>query len=148
MAQLKMNSDLHSPALMQLIAAGLLRDGYEQRVRASAEAYRERRDALLAALDRHLRDAATWTVPGGGHNLWVTLDRPVDERALYAEALREGVTFLPGGATQPQPTGRTSLRLSFSLVDPELFDEGARRLARAVRAVHRRARVAATGMIS
>jgi 2-aminoadipate transaminase len=148
LARLKMNNDLHSPALTQLVAAELLRGGYEEHVRSCADVYRHRRDAMLEALDRHLGDAATWTVPVGGHNLWVTLDRPVDERLLYAEALREGVTFLPGGAVQPEPTGRTSLRLSFSLVPPERFDEGARRLARALRAVHRRDRLAATGMVS
>ncbi|HEX2085011.1 MAG TPA: PLP-dependent aminotransferase family protein [Solirubrobacteraceae bacterium] len=149
LAHLKMNSDLHSPALTQLIAAELLRgEGYDEHVRRSAAIYRGRRDAMIEALERHLGDAATWTVPAGGHNLWVTLDRPVDERLLYAEALREGVTFLPGGATQVEPAARTSLRLSFSIVPPERFDEAARRLARALRAVHRRARVAATGMVS
>ena len=149
LARLKMNSDLHTPSLTQLMAAELLRgEGYEEHVRASAELYRKRRDVLLEALDRHLSDAATWTVPAGGHNLWVTLDRPVDERLLYSEALREGVTFLPGGAAQPGPSGRTGLRLSFSYVAPELFDEGARRLARALRAVQRRDRIAATGMVS
>ncbi len=149
LAQLKMNSDLHTPALTQLIAADLLRgEGYEEHVRHSAELYRVRRDAMIEALERHLGDAATWIVPRGGHNLWLTFDRPVDERLLYAEALREGVTFLPGGAAQPEPTGRTSVRLSFSIVAPERFDEGARRLARALRAVHRRDRLAATGMVS
>ncbi len=149
LAHLKMNTDLHSPALTQLIAAELLRGGgYEEHVRASAELYRERRDVMIEALERHLGDAASWIVPQGGHNVWLTLDRPVDERLLYAEALREGVTFLPGGAAQPQPGGRTSLRLSFSIVDPARFDEGARRLARALRAVHRRDRLAATGMVS
>jgi 2-aminoadipate transaminase len=149
LAQLKMKSDLHSPALPQLIAAELLSgEGYEDHVRESAAVYRDRRDVMLEALARHLGDEATWTVPGGGHNLWVTLDRPVDERLLYAEALREGVTFLPGGAVQPEPTGRTSLRLSFSIVPADRFDDGIRRLARALRAVHRRSRVAATGMMS
>jgi DNA-binding transcriptional MocR family regulator len=149
LAQLKMNSDLHTAALTQLVAADLLRgDGYEEHVRRGAEVYRGRRDVMLEALDHHLGDAATWMVPGGGHNLWLTLDRPVDERLLYAEALREGVTFLPGGATQPEPTGRTSLRLSFSIVAPERFDEAIRRLARALRAVHRHDRIAATGPIS
>ncbi len=149
LAHLKMNTDLHSPGLTQLVAAGLLRgEGYEEHVAASCAIYRERRDVMLEALDRHLSDAATWTAPLGGHNLWVTLDRPVDERLLYAEALREGVTFLPGGATEPEPSGRTSLRLSFSIVAPERFDEGARRLARALRSVQRRERVAATGPIS
>jgi DNA-binding transcriptional MocR family regulator len=148
-AQLKMNSDLHSPALTQLIAADLLRgDGYEDHVRKGAEMYRVRCEAMVESLERHLGDAATWSVPNGGHNLWLTLDRPVDERLLYAEALREGVTFLPGGAAQPEPTGRTSVRLSFSIVPPERFDEGSRRLARALRAVHRQDRIAATGPIS
>src|SRR3954471_13664609 len=54
---------------------------------------RRRRDTLLRALERHLGRGATWTVPGGGHHIWVTLREPVDERALYAEALRAGVTF-------------------------------------------------------
>ncbi|HEX8123304.1 MAG TPA: PLP-dependent aminotransferase family protein [Solirubrobacteraceae bacterium] len=149
LAHLKMNSDLHTPALTQLVAAELLRgDGYEEHVRESAEIYRGRRDVMIEALDRHLGDAATWMVPRGGHNIWVTLDRPVDERLLYAEALREGVTFLPGGAAQPEPTGSTSLRLSFSIVAPERFDEGIRRLARALRAVQRRDRIAATGIVS
>ena len=149
LAQLKMNSDLHSPALTQLIAAELLRgDGYEDHVRKGAEMYRDRRDAMVEALERHLGDVATWIVPGGGHNLWLTLDRPVDERLLYAEALREGVTFLPGGAAEPEPTGRTNVRLSFSIVPPEQFDEAARRLARALRSVHRQDRIAATGPIS
>ena len=149
LAALKMHSDLHSPVLTQLLAAELLRgEAYEEHVRECARVYRDRRDAMLAALERHLRDAATWIVPLGGHNLWLTLDRPVDERLLYAEALREGVTFLPGGAAQPEPSGRTSLRLSFSIVAPERFDEGIRRLARALRAVHRRDRIAATGPIS
>ena len=149
LAQLKMNSDLHTPALTQFIAAELLNgEGYEEHVRESAAIYKGRRDAMIAALQRHLADVATWTVPAGGHNLWLTFDRPVDERLLYAEALREGVTFLPGGAVQPDQTARTSLRLSFSIVAPERFDEAARRLARALRAVQRRDRVAATGMIS
>ncbi|HEV2812578.1 MAG TPA: PLP-dependent aminotransferase family protein, partial [Solirubrobacteraceae bacterium] len=149
LAHLKMNSDLHSPALTQLVGAELLRgEGYEEHVRATAEIYRARRDAMIEALDRHLGDAATWIVPRGGHNLWLTLDRAVDERLLYAEALREGVTFLPGGAAMPEPTGRTSLRLSFSIVGPDRFDEGLRRLARALRAVQRRDRLAATGPVS
>jgi 2-aminoadipate transaminase len=110
--------------------------------------YRQRRDVLLEALQRHLADEATWTVPHGGQHAWVTLRRAVDERALYGEALRSGVAFLPGGATQPDPSARTSLRLSFSYVDPELFDEGVRRLARALRAVRHRQPVGATSPLS
>ena len=93
-------------------------------------------------------DDATWTIPPGGHNIWVTLLHPVDERALYVEALREGVSFLPGGAIQAERSSRTSMRLSFGLVEPGLIDEGVRRLAVALRAVRRRGRTSATGAMS
>jgi DNA-binding transcriptional MocR family regulator len=149
LVRLKMDTDLHSAALPQRLAAAWLGDGRHARhLERVLPLYRQRRDVLLEALQRHLADEATWTVPHGGQHAWVTLRRAVDERALYGEALRSGVAFLPGGATQPDPSARTSLRLSFSYVDPELFDEGVRRLARALRAVRHRQPVGATSPLS
>ena len=72
--------------------------------------------------------------------MWVTLTRPVDERALYSEAIRHGVTFTPGGAVTAERRSLTSFRLSFSLLPPDDLDEGVKRLARALREVRRRAR--------
>jgi 2-aminoadipate transaminase len=110
--------------------------------------YRGRRDSLVRALEKHLGFDATWVVPAGGHHVWVTLNEPVDERALYSEAFRAGVTFLPGGAVQAEETSRTSMRLSFSLVEPEVHDEAVRRLAAALREVRRRGRGNVTGALS
>ena len=110
--------------------------------------YRRRRDALLFALQRHLRDEATWMVPAGGHHVWLTLREPVDERALYAEALRAGVSFLPGGAIQAEKTSRTSMRLSFGLLDPDVHDEAARRLAAALRELRRRGSGSGRGRVT
>ncbi|HWC25467.1 MAG TPA: hypothetical protein VG474_02685, partial [Solirubrobacteraceae bacterium] len=59
-----------------------------------------------------------------------------------------GVTFLPGGAVMAERSSRTTMRLSFGLVEPELLDEGVRRLAVALRAVRRRGRAGATGALS
>jgi DNA-binding transcriptional MocR family regulator len=58
------------------------------------------------------------------------------------------MAFLPGAATQAERTSRTSLRLSFSYVEPELLDEGVRRLARAIRQVRRSHRHSATVPLS
>jgi DNA-binding transcriptional MocR family regulator len=149
MARLKMNSDMQNAALPQIVVAALLRSGeYASHIEEAVRLNRARRDTMLEALDRHLGDAATWSVPEGGASVWLTFDRPVDERLLYAEALREGTAFLPGGAVQAQPTGRASARVSYSLADPSLFDEAIRRLARALRSVQRRERVAALGPLS
>jgi len=142
-AMLKLDNDFHTPTLIQHIAARWLATGaYERHVQETIPFYRARRDALLAALERHLAGEYHVDPPAGGHHLWVTLNRPLDERALYAEAARGGVTFTPGGAVTAERRSQTSFRLSYSLLDPEQLDEGVRRLARAIREVRRRARTA------
>jgi len=147
--QLKIDSDIHTAALPQYLAARYLRgDRHRQLLAAVLPVYRARRDALVHALERHLGQDATWTVPDGGNHVWVTLREPVDERLLYAEALRCGTAFLPGGAVMVEKSSRTSMRLSFGLVEPPLLDEGVRRLAVALREVRRRGRAASTGALS
>jgi DNA-binding transcriptional MocR family regulator len=90
---------------------------------------RERRDAMIAALERHLPEAR-WTFPEGGYFLWVELPR--DVRA--AELKPEGVTFVRGSDFFAGPGGESSLRLAFSYEAPAVIEEGVRRLASAVRA--------------
>lgn len=149
LVQLKIDSDIHTAALPQHLAARYLRgDRHELLLARALPAYRERRDALLDALNRHLAHDAAWNVPAGGHHVWVTLRDPVDERALYVEAVRAGTTFLPGGAVMAEKSSRTSMRLSFGLVEPALLDEGVRRLAVALREVRRRGRAGSTGALS
>ena len=149
LVQLKIDSDIHTAALPQYLAAHYLRgDRHEQLLAHALPVYRRRRDALLDALDRHFARDATWNVPTGGHHVWVTLREPVDERALYVEAVRAGATFLPGGAVMAEKATRTSMRLSFGLVEPQLLEEGVRRLAVALREVRRRGRPGSTGALS
>jgi 2-aminoadipate transaminase len=149
LAMLKLEADFHSPTLIQYIAARWLATGaYDRHVKRTMPFYRERRDALLAALERHLPGEYRVDTPHGGHHLWVTLNRPLDERALFSEAARHGVAFTPGGAVTAERRSQTSLRLSFSLADPQQLDEGVRRLARAIREVRRRDRHAVAAPMS
>src|SRR5919202_941739 len=140
-ALLKLDADFHTATLIQHIAARYLASGaYDRHIRRVTPLYRERRDALLASLDRHLAGEHRTIPPRGGHHLWVTLTRPIDERALYSQALRSGVTFTPGGAVTVERRSQTSLRLSFPRLRPEQLDQGAKLLARAMREVRRRSR--------
>src|SRR3954467_6677652 len=149
LAMLKLNSDFHTNTLSQHITARFLAAGlYEKHLAASNPFYRERRDLMMEALERHLAGEYRAERPNGGHHVWVQLVRPVDERAFYREALRQRVSFTPGGAVTVERMPVTSLRLSFSLVDPEELDEGVRRLARALREVRRRERYSATVPVS
>jgi 2-aminoadipate transaminase len=148
-AMLKLESDFFTAALIQHIAARWLATGaLDRHVEATQPFYRERRDALLAALERHMPGEYHADRPEGGHHVWVTLTRPLDERALYTEAARHGVAFTPGGAITAERRTQTSFRLSFSLLDPPELDEGVKRLARAIREVRRRSRHAVAAPMS
>jgi DNA-binding transcriptional MocR family regulator len=149
LATLKLNTDFHTNTLAQHITARFLEQGgYERHIEASNPFYQERRDLLMEALERHLTGEYRAERPNGGHHVWVQLLRPVEERTLYREAVRQGVTFTPGGTVTAERMPLTSLRLSFSLLDPPELDEGVRRLARALREVRRRERYSATVPVS
>ena len=58
------------------------------------------------------------------------------------------MAFTPGGALTVERRSQTSLRLSFSLLDPDQLDEGVRRLARAIRELRRRTRLSRAAPVS
>src|SRR5436305_4308375 len=127
LAMLKLETDFHTPTLSQhIVARYLASGGYARQIERTIPLYAERRDALLDAPERHLPGQYRAEVPNGGHHVWVQLVRPVEERTLYREAVRAGVTFTPGGTITAQRTPLTSLRLSLSLLDPPELDEGVR----------------------
>jgi len=145
LAMLKLETDFHSTTLAQHIAARFLAaEGHKRQIARSIPFYRERRDAMMDALERHMAGEYRAAVPRGGHHVWVTLNRPLDERDLYREAARMGVSFTPGAAVTAERHSQTQFRLSFPLLDPDGLDEAVRRLARAIREVRRRHRQAAT----
>ncbi len=126
----KQAADLHTDGLVQRAVLHYLThndvDGHVERLCA---VYRERRDAMLAALERYFPSEARWTCPAGGLFLWVTLPEGVDARSLLAAALEERVAFVPGSAFHVDGGGRNALRLNFSHATPERLEEGVRRLA-------------------
>jgi DNA-binding transcriptional MocR family regulator len=85
-----------------------------------------RRDAMLAALEKHF-SGATWSRPEGGFFIWLQLPGLVDGRAVLARA--EGVTALPGTEFGSLAS---SLRLSYSAAAPDEIDAGVERLAAAM----------------
>jgi DNA-binding transcriptional MocR family regulator len=94
---------------------------------------RARRDAMLAALERDLAGAATWSEPEGGYFVWVEL--PVDAGELLGRAEAAGVTFVKGADFYPAGAGGSdSARLAFSFASPSEISEGVSTLAALLRA--------------
>ncbi len=92
-------------------------------------AYRERRDAMFAALAEHFPGDVAWTRPEGGFFVWVTLPAHMDTKPLLAEAVEHGVTFVPGSDFFPDGRGSNCLRIAFCYESPEKIAEGITRLA-------------------
>jgi 2-aminoadipate transaminase len=90
--------------------------------------YRERRDAMLAALAEYLPQLS-WTVPRGGFYVWVTLPDYMDSKAMLPRAIKELVAYTPGTAFYADGSGRNNIRLSFCYPTPEFIREGIRRLS-------------------
>ena len=86
-----------------------------------------RRDAMLAALEQHMPDGATWSRPEGGYFIW--LDLPHEAGDLLARAEAAGVTFVKGTDFFADGSGTRSLRLAFSFVSVDEIAEGVSRLA-------------------
>jgi DNA-binding transcriptional MocR family regulator len=99
-----------------------------EQVKTFRELYRERRDALLDALDASLPESCTWTVPTGGFYVWVTLPEGLDAKAMQARAVAARVAYVPGIAFYADGNGRRNMRLSYCFPPPDRIREGVRRL--------------------
>jgi 2-aminoadipate transaminase len=137
----KQGSDMCTSGLCQLVVAMAIETGLMDRVVPDIQTlYRARRDALLAAMEAHLADHLAWQRPEGGMFVWATARDPrLDTDALLPVALDHGVCITPGSVFDPRHEDRRSVRINFTLNPPERLEEGARRLAAAIRAMASRA---------
>jgi 2-aminoadipate transaminase len=134
--QAKQAADLHTPGFNQRIVHEVLRDGVlEAHLPALRGRYRERRDAMHAALQRHLPPGCTWASPSGGMFFWVELPAGVDAQALLPRAVDAGVAFVPGAPFYGAQPRANTLRLSFVTVAPQAIERGVAALAGVLREV-------------
>jgi 2-aminoadipate transaminase len=109
----------------------LRRGAFERNLERVCGLLRDRRDAMLAALEREVGGGeARWSRPEGGYFLWLDLPGSTAANDLLGRAAERGVTFVPGvDFFLPGRGGESAARLAFSFVSPAEIDEGVRRLA-------------------
>ncbi|HXW76567.1 MAG TPA: aminotransferase class I/II-fold pyridoxal phosphate-dependent enzyme, partial [Candidatus Eremiobacteraceae bacterium] len=106
----------------------------ERHMRATRNLYRNRRDALHAALRKALPAGSRAIAPRGGVNIWVELPRDWSAIDLFGYAAQAGVLFLPGSPFYPTMPAQNTLRLSFGTLSESRAREAAARLGRAAAA--------------
>jgi 2-aminoadipate transaminase len=102
---------------------------WREQIKVYREIYRERRDALLSALEDLMPAGTTWTRPTGGLFVWATLPEGLDSKAMMPRAIAARVAYVPGTGFYADGTGRGNMRLNFSFSAPERLREGVRRLS-------------------
>jgi DNA-binding transcriptional MocR family regulator len=128
---MKQAADLHSSTINQMAIAHVAERGFDAQVEKIRATYSERRDAMLAALEKYMPEGVSWTRPEGGMFVWITLPAGMDGAMLLARSIEtEKVAFVPGRAFHADGSGANTLRLSFSCADAATIEEGISRLGR------------------
>lgn len=133
----RVSAGLTRPAILQKgLHSYLSATDFGKRVEFLRAAYRERRDGMMRAIEKHLAPLGVRTnFPKGGFFIWCEAGF-IDDMASFARFAVEQkkVGIIPGSAfytIDEAKNDRHSFRLSFAKVAPETADEGLRRLAEA-----------------
>jgi len=133
----KQATDLCTSKLTQHLAARYMLDyGLDQHLEDIRPIYREKRNAMIDALEKYMPkdEGIRWTKPDGGLFVWVWLPDGIDTGQMIVRAIERKVAYVPGAAAFVDGSGQNTMRLSFSSSTTEQIEEGIRRLADVVRA--------------
>jgi len=132
--QAKQAADLHTPGFNQRVAHEVIRNGFlDTHLPMVRARYKAQRDAMRAALDKHLPTGCRFNVPAGGMFFWVELPEGLDAVALLPQAVDAGMAYVPGAPFYCHAPRLNTLRLSFVTVAPPLIDQGVAVLGRVLR---------------
>ena len=127
LAALRRMVDQHTSTSSQRICLELLKEGrVAEHLRGLIKAYRIRRDAAIAALERYAPDEVYWTVPAGGYYIWVSLPDGVRSLDVLESCRSQGVTFMPGSVFDVDEMDDSHIRLNFVRPDAADIDTGIR----------------------
>ncbi|UCC62772.1 MAG: PLP-dependent aminotransferase family protein [Anaerolineae bacterium] len=133
LGQIKQLADLHCSTLIQgAVCEFCQRGALDKHLDRVRNLYRQRRDAMLAALTEYGPTGLEWDEPQGGFNLWCWLPGGLKARRLMAEAARQNVVLVPGEIFYPDGGGQEEIRLNFSNPPIARIQEGIQRLSAAV----------------
>jgi GntR family transcriptional regulator/MocR family aminotransferase len=135
-AEAKFNDDHGSPALEQLGLSDFISSGrFDRHLRRNRAMYKQRRDALVSALTKHLPEAKVEGVAAGLH-LVVTLPEGIDEAQLI-DAAAERSVGVTGMARYRSfgSAGPPAILLGYGAIAEAAIAPGIRRLEKALAAI-------------
>lgn len=111
--RLKLVSNISPPLLPQLaIAEFLAGGGYDHHLRRIRKAYAQKTACMADAVFRHFPPGTCVSSPQGGFVLWVQMAASLDAMEMYSQALKIGITLVPGQVFSPSQHYRNYIRLN------------------------------------
>jgi 2-aminoadipate transaminase len=126
-----------NPLMANILAAYCEEGLLEPHIERLRQIYRERRDAMLAALASHMPVGVDWTRPRGGFFIWLSLPPPLIASEVATRARQSKVLIPVGDPFFAKGPPDQHLRLAFSYVTPEKIKDGIRLLGQVLRDTQR-----------
>ena len=128
------SSDLCTSTFSQRVAYEYFSDpGWIENLKKFVSIYSERRDAMLAALDKYFNGIASWSKPEGGFFIWLKLEEFLSTKEILADAVGQGVAFIPGTGFYADGRGKNEARLAFCSESVENISKGISILSKIVK---------------
>ncbi len=131
----KQSMDLCTSPLTQYITYEALRKGVIKRhIPRIRGAYREKRDIMLKALEKHMPEGCKWVKPIGGMFIFAWVPKQIDTKKMLMKCIKEyGVAYVPGQSFHVDGSGKNTMRLNFTYPSKEEIEIGIERLAKAIK---------------
>lgn len=130
----KQASDLHTDYFTQRLIFQYLSDyKMDDHIAQICDVYGRQAKAMLDAVKTHFPENVRCTTPEGGMFLWVTLPEEQDALAVFNEAIKQKVAFVPGIPFYVDKDQVNTFRLNFSCSPESEIEEGIRRLGEVLR---------------
>ncbi|MAT95935.1 MAG: hypothetical protein CL608_02110 [Anaerolineaceae bacterium] len=127
--QAKQLIDRGAPTLTQAAVADFMVEGhFERHLRHLREAYSERRQTLVAALQTHLPDLVRYTDEPAGLHVMLYLPTRLSETAVVQAAAEAGVGVYPAAPYFMTPSPPPAILLGFSGLSEAEIEQGVARL--------------------
>ena len=127
----KQAGDLHSNYFCQRVLHRFLVDNdLQAHINEIIGVYGKQKRVMENAIKQYFPKQVTYVNPEGGMFLWVTLPEELSAMAVFDKAIEQKVAFVPGDPFYVKKRGLNTLRLNFSSVDPDIIEEGIKRLGK------------------
>lgn len=126
---IKQGADLHTSSISQReISCYISQYDFDAHIRSIIQVYRQRRNAMLDAMEAYFPPEVLFNKPQGGLFTWVELPEHIQGMELLKSCLEKKVAFVPGDSFFPNKKAQNTFRLNFSNMPEAMIDEGIKRI--------------------